>query len=241
MQNSFLRLKQTRAPFSTGVLAVLVASFLLSALKVFDPFTLVLTAPDWRVLTYWLVVPATPSGIITLVFSALMLLSGGGQLEQDGGTQQTALVFGVGIIVTAVGFLIGSAITPGVLIGPWPPIIGLLVAWAMRRPTASLMILGLFPVAAGTVAIIAPLVAAGSVAMSLPAAIGAICGLYGLYFWQARFAKVRGAPKLNRPTKSEKARDEAYFDRVRQREKEREEREKLAKLFRVESNEPEEK
>lgn len=239
MQNSFLRLKQSGAPFSTGVLVVLGVSFLLHALKVLDPGSLVLQGVGWQVATYWLVVPASPSGIITLVFAALVLLSGGGQLERDAGTQQTALVFGAGVALTAIGFLIGSAFAPGALLGPWPPIIALLIGWALRRPTARLLVLGLFPVSAGTVALVAPLIAAGSVAGSLPAALGAILGLYGVYFWQSKFSGYRAPSKPQGPSKAQKARDEAYFDRVRQREKDREEREKLAKLFRVETNEPE--
>jgi len=229
-----------RAPF-TLFLAVSIGVAALVALL--SPQALVgLTFSElrpWGVLTYpWAMdLRGSSMGLISLVFLIVLLLQFGSTTEGEMGTGRFAAFWGAAALMYG---LLGAALHVAVY-GPWLPSSVLIVAWCARNPNATIMLYGILPLR-GTW--IAGLTALGVVvsygAQNPPAAIAMLLPLGLAWLFAAdrlplgyragnggggsrrqKFTVVRGAKEY----------DDGYFDDVKARELEREERERLRKLF----------
>lgn len=154
-----------------------------------------------------------------------------------------ALICGISVLIAHFLVAFGQE-TAGISIsGPYLPVAALTVAWAAIYPDTVVRLFFLIPVQAKWVAVVisalvlfgyganAPIVGLFAVA---PMALAWIWGRNGLPWPMEHRAK-------KRETKHKDAEFHTFIDDVKQREKEREERARLKKLFESSLDEPDEK
>lgn len=226
------------APFTLG----LVASFAVMAVLSFvmrdgSVGTLALhESRPWTLVTYpWALVSLTsPMAFVLLLLLAMWLVQFGGSVERDMGTTRFAAFW----VVTTLLFGFVAVLLGLPLAGPMLPGAAVIVAWGARNPRSSVMLYGVLPVSGTWLAGLTALAAFLSYGSTVPAA-GALFTLILGGVWAfgqdrlpvaysgTRRAKVAGMTKVRGAT----AYDESYFEDVKAREIEREERERLRKLF----------
>lgn len=184
----------------------------------------------WSVVTYQFVNSLGPLG---LVFLPLWIIYVGGDVERDHSSSRFLLIW---IILTVISwvpfFVLGKQLTSVVI-----PETALTVMWATRRPNATIMVFGIIPVAAKIIAMLAVAAAlvsygTGNLLMGfltlIPSLLAFLYALnklpirYGYNAYQAAGAKF---------DKKKREREDAYLNDVFLREQERNERERLRKLF----------
>jgi hypothetical protein len=123
-----------------------------AALTGFTPGA-VLAGHVWRLVT-WPVVESGPGAALNLVFGALMLYWFGRDLAGLwGGRRFLAVFFGTALVAAAATTLLALAVRPlgGVYVtGPWAILSALVVAWAMLRPDAQILLMFAVPVSGRT-------------------------------------------------------------------------------------------
>lgn len=244
--------RRQAAPITLGIIASVIAFALIWWLTGAKGIENLVVSPNWSskpwvLLAYpWAQMPFTTGfallGFVFLIFWTFWV---GGSTERDLGPVKYLLFWLAMILLPAlfVG-LIGPALgKPFVVAGMWLPIAGITIAWCTRNPNQQIMLYGIIPVLGkwlgwitlGTTIILSgfgnPLLGIVS-ALHLPIAwlfasnrIPAFTYSYG----GASFLKPK-ATDSQFLRKTEKM-DKSYYDDVKKREKEREEREKLRKLF----------
>ncbi len=228
-----------RTPFTLGLVASLVGFALLGwltqggtvlALALADP-----AARPWGLLTYpWAYSPlGSPFGLIFLLFLVMWLVQFGGAVEREMGTLRfAAFWFASTLLFGGVAAVLGMP-----LMGPMLPGAALVVLWGARNRSASIMLYGLLPLS-GTW--LAALVAASvlftygagnplhGLLVALPLGLAWAFGLGRLPLAYAGGARRRKPePVVKGGTKY----DAAYYEGVKKREIEREEQERLRRLF----------
>lgn len=188
----------------------------------------------WPYLTYPFLVGA--GELIFVLLVALWTWSMGSQLERQVGTRTLLVLFGVATVVSGVVFAVAAqAIQPGrVAAGPTLPVAALTCAWAAKNRLARVSLFGVIPVPAAAVAVLAVLSVAYSYGFAAPL-LGLVCCVPSVlaWFWGAgvpRFAR-RDPETVGRGPAMGGKEFDAYRERVRQREKERDEQERLRRLF----------
>jgi membrane associated rhomboid family serine protease len=127
------------------------------------------------------------------------------------------------------------------------PVVGMLVPgailvtiWATRNPNQTVMVFMIIPVAAKWIGIAAVLGVFASYSggtaqplIGLAAVVGCIIGFLYARDMIPNLSYGRGSmnKQAAKPTRAQKAREKEYYDDVYRREKEREEKERLRKLF----------
>jgi hypothetical protein len=235
--------RQQGAPVTIGLLISLVVAavgFWLTQGRGTDTFILGAgshTKP-WTFLTYaWTALPISdPINIIFFAFLIVWMFWIGGSLERQMGSVNFAITwFGLvllsGVIMWAGALLMNS---PFVLAGPYLPEAALSMIWCARNPSMQVMMMGLIPMSAKVLAIalalmtlltygaMAPLM--GAIAL-VPLAIGWAYGIGKIPQIGVRRSTVAHA------TRAQTRYGDAYYDDVKKREQERDERERLRKLF----------
>lgn len=191
-----------------------------------------LRAP-WSILTY----PFVSGDFIGVLFQCLWVFWVGSTLETALGSKNFTIFWLVSSVLGAICAAAGAVLLgiPGSLAGGLIPIGALTVAWATRYPNSTVMLAMIIPVRAMWLGWIS----AGLVLFNLGRPVplfGAICLIpLGLaYIYAAnRIPWLAFGPQA-RPTRAAwtpRERDDRYFDEVAKRKKDREERERLRKLF----------
>jgi membrane associated rhomboid family serine protease len=187
----------------------------------------------WTVFSYPFVGFVGPIG---LLFTSLWLYFIGGKVEAHHGFRNYLLVWFAfsALAVLPLIFVKGSSL------GPQIPIACLTVMWATKHPTEMIRLFMCIPVRSVWIAALSIAVVFFSYALTgalllhgVLACLG--CGLAYLYASNripgVSYAFGYGTYTKPRKTKAQKNREEAYYSDVFMREKEREERERLRKLF----------
>jgi hypothetical protein len=237
-----------RTPVTWGILASLVlAAFIFWAAQDRGIEAFLLTGDafrePWRLLTFtWAFSPL--GGGLSLLFFALLcywIYSISPSLEAEIGSLRFAGVwFGacalVGLAVSLGMMVTGASAAMG---GPWLAASALTVLWAARNQTATLMLYGLIPVSGRVLAIITVISDILLAGASSPVA-GVISALPLGFWWafgndQIPFLPFNGVRKLtltDQPVmRGIKVYDDQYYEDVRKREQERDERERLRRLL----------
>lgn len=188
----------------------------------------------WSLVTYPFAF-AQMIGPFGLLFMALWLFSVGSQVESDLSRPKYIGLLFTFTILPAVFLWLGSAVLQkqGMLAGPFALVAALTVIWATRSPLATVMLFGFIPVQARWIGI----AAAATIFFGTSPALAPFAGVPMVLAWAFAADKLPvtyGRPRASRPTqqwRKHPKEDESYFADVKRREKEREERERLRKLF----------
>lgn len=198
----------------------------------------------WTLVIYpWAGMPfASGLALMFFAFEMMWLYWVGTSVERDLGSLKF-LLFWVVMTVLAGIFVWGGALSmnlPFALATPWLTISAVTVAWCTRNPTQTIMLYGIVPLAGrwlGWVTAITVILLMGNQAPAL----GAVAALHLAVAWvfaANRLPLVRyahgvdfQAPNKEEVTGRGKVVSPEYFDEVRRREKDREERERLRRLF----------
>jgi membrane associated rhomboid family serine protease len=231
--------RSSGSPVTAALVALIVTGFLLGWFGVldgsrtnlaFNPASL-FQAP-WTLLTY----PFTflgPSWLISVLFACMWLWGIGGSIERTEGPSRFLGIWIAFSVLCGVGLWIGHLITgmASLLFSPWTPLAALTVIWGTRNADAQVTFMFVLPLtgkwlawlAAGLVFFgtqpphLAPFAAAPLVLAYLYAAKK----LPGGNPFARRRTYVRGAGGYS----------SEYFDHVKERERQRAERERLKRLF----------
>lgn len=230
-------LARLRQPATTALVGAIVLSYVLAYAQVLDWSALAffperLWQTPWTALTYPFSIP--PSAVFTVLFASLWLWGIGGDIERrDGPLRMGGLWLGFSALCALsvwVGHLIvGGA---GAMASPWNSIAAFTVIWGTRNATAQVTLMFVLPISGKWLAWLS----AGLVFFSMPQAPQlapfAAAPLILAYLYAANRLPSWGAtgPK-KASTGRGKVYGEPYFEEVKRREKEREERERLKKLF----------
>ncbi len=189
----------------------------------------------WTLLTY----PFTGSlGVVGLVLIPAWLMGTGGDMERDHGFKGTILLWIIIALVSVAPFVILSLpVATSAL-----PIAAQTVIWGTRHPNNTVMMMGFIPMKAKWVAWLA--VVSNFLAFAtfgvVPAIAGSIsCGIAFLYAtnriprlpYALKGGSVAGPAPKKVQTRIAIKNEEEFYDEVYRRETEREERERLRKLF----------
>ena len=224
------------APVTVALLVTLVGTALAGWLtqgRSTVPLALAGNQP-WGLLTYpWAYSPLTSSfGLIFLLFSMMWLVTYGGAVERDLSTPRFAVFW---ILATLLPGLVALVLRLP-LDGPWLPIAALVVAWCARNRGAALNFWGI-PLSSSVLAAIV----AGTVVFSY----GAGNPLFGLFMalplgvaWAfgggllpTAYSGSSSKRRKESTVRGGTVYDKKYFEDVKAREIEREEQERLRKLF----------
>lgn len=207
--------------------------------------------PDWQskpwtLLTYpWAGTPFFDGlQLIFFVFMVMWMFWTGTSVERDLGSAKYITLWIIVILLPAL-FIVGLGPMVGKVgaIGTWLPMAAVTVIWCLRNQTQEIRLYGIIPLSGkilAVVTVISTILLSGAgnplfgVVSSLHLGVAAAFALNLIPFWTySRGASSFGKSKLSdRPNlkKSERM-DKGYYDDVKKREKEREERERLRKLF----------
>lgn len=225
------------APVTAAIVAGMAIGFLASfisggrlllPLLAFDP-----GGAPWTLLTYPFAYP--PGAIFSVLFGALWLWGIGGSVERELGSQRYAAFFFAMTVLGAVGLWLGSVLT-GVsqpLVTAWMPTAAVTVAWGTRNPSLPLTFMFVLPLTGRWLAWLAAIFvffgtdARLAVFAALPLALAWLYAANRLAFlpWSA------GGRGRRPDRRREQRRFTEFKTKVDDRVKEREERERLRKLF----------
>jgi len=202
----------------------------------------------WTYLTYPFSC-AGPGEYVSFVFAGIWLWSMGQMLEGEIGSGAYLGLFLAGAAIEAVAVVIGGSLQGmkgGVFDGPWLPITAVTVVCASRYPNTMIQLFGVIPIAMKWVGWFSAgliLFYYGGVALAAGIAGTAALGLfyaYGVYGGTGSLPFVGKAAESKMLKKTERLSAEYYND-VQRRAKEREERERLKRLFESSSSDEDER
>ena len=228
-----------RAPFALALAGSLVLTALIGWLTQGRTLAVLALIPGqpWGVLTFpWAFSPlGSLFGVFFLVILVAFLLQFAGALEREMDTWRTAVFWFVATLVFGV---LGLAMGAG-LFGPILPGAALITLWCARNRSARMMLWGIVPLSGAGMAV---LVAASilfsyganrpleGVILTLPLGLVWLYGLERLPIGFAGGGTARRAKHVA-VVKGGMKYDDAYYENVKKREIEREEQERLRKLF----------
>lgn len=234
--------RSNAAPVTTGIVAAIVGVFVLAWAKII-PAGAILSmtfetsqafAKPWAMLTYPFVTGAF-SGPIGVLFLCLWLWGIGGSVERDLGPAKYLIVWCVISVLCALCVLLGSIIlhVPGASTGAWTCVSAVTVIWGTRNPTATLMLMFILPI---TGKWLAWLSAALVFFQTTPPELAPFAALplllaYSFAANKLPLAYSRHDVRFVKSAKKTERYDKKYYEEVRRREQDREERERLRKLF----------
>ena len=226
-----------QAPFTVALVVSLVGSALVGWLtQGASTKTLMMLGPSqpWGFITYpWAYSPSvSPFGLLFLVFFMMWILRFGGEVERD---MSTLRFIGFWLTFTLLPAFVALAMRFP-LDDPWLPSTAVVVAWCARNRGASLCFWGISISAAVLAAFLSasvlltyglgnPLV---GVLMALPLALA---WAFGGDKTPVRFSGAVARRRKESVVKGGTRYDDAYYENVKKREIEREEQERLRRLF----------
>lgn len=188
------------------------------------------TSRPWTALTYWL----APIGFLGALFSVLWLWGIGGSVERELGTKRYVAFWIAMTVLGALGLQAGAWIS-GVfspLSGPFAPLAAVTVAWGTRNPNAPITFMFVLPLTGKWLAWLS----AALLFFSTDARLALFAAIPLVLAWA--FAANRlpmlpwsaGSGRRRQDAKGEK-RFGDFIGKVKVREQERKDRERLRKLF----------
>lgn len=196
---------------------------------------LALVWPDgavWTLATHWLGSSASTNGFVGALFGALIVATLGTTVERSLGSARWLALWLVASIVAGIGLMVGGQMFgPSALLGPWPPLMALVMEWCLRNGNSQVLLMGFIPVSARVLGLLAPLLAALGVMGPVASMIVTAAALYGLYFFLRARPGLVEQRKAGHQTPARMRREAEYYDDVRRREKDRAERERLRQML----------
>jgi membrane associated rhomboid family serine protease len=233
--------RQQATPVTIGLIIALVVSFMFAWFTQGAPTPLLAldTARllPWTILTYPLADAGDGRALIFFLFLLLWLFWVGSSTERDLGSAKFAGFFALMTVLAGLFLFLGST-GLGIqyrLMGAGLPVAGLTVAWGTRNQNAQIRLYGIIPLTGKVLAILTVALTLFAYGTGAPL-LGVFAVLHLAIAWAFAANKIPGYAYAKpvatyRPTKQQVERESSYFDDVRKREKEREERERLRKLF----------
>jgi membrane associated rhomboid family serine protease len=222
------------SPVNLGLIAVLVVAFVLKWGGVVK--TSLFFSPDgWQAAPWgWVTYPLEPTGgFLGIFFACLWLFQCGSMVERDLGALKyglTILVLGtLSAICVFVGYLVMQQAQP--LAGPYLWLAFVTIMWATRGPLNTVLMFGLIPIQARWLGWLS----AGLVFFGTSPQLALFSAIPLILAWAFASDKLPIAYGAPRPKKKQYAKNvrenDEYFAEADRRTKEREERERLRKLF----------
>lgn len=231
--------KANSAPVTVAIVVASVACFVfnwmthgqLTAVLAFFPAFAV--SRPWGFVTY----PLAILDPLSALFLCLWIWGIGGMVERELGSIKYLAVYLIFTFLSSACVWLGTLIlhvpTTDVMAGGWAPVVAITVIWATRDPNTQMLFMFVIPLAAKWIAwisvafiffqtdpVLAPFAA-------LPFVLAYFYGADRLPF--ARYGK--GGGSYGGATKKWERYDKNYYTEVQRREKERDEKERLRKLF----------
>jgi membrane associated rhomboid family serine protease len=186
----------------------------------------------WTLVTYPFIGGMSP---IFLLLQVMWLFWVGSMLERDHGKNNFIILW---ISVSVLGAL-AMTFTGAPVMGMLIPDATLVAIWATRYPNMIIRLFMCIPVPAkwlGLVVVASVFFSYASGPGQILTGLAAITGcILGWFYAKNMIPKVpyglRSMVAVPKPTRAERAKDQAYYDDVHRREKEREEKDRLRKLF----------
>ena len=236
--------RSQKAPVNLTIMGLLIACALLfwfTAAKGIENFMLGADSHQrpWSFFTYAFAEMPFASGLSLMffVFMLLWLYSFGGTVEREMGSARYAAFFAIATVVMGLVLWGGlNLVTVNRLVGAaFLPILMVTQVWCARNMTSTIMIYGLIPVSGKWLAVLNVIIVILLYGLGAPllGVIAAVPLVLAFFFGAERIPGLnyRGVPKQVQATRAQARYDDKYYDDVRKREKEREERERLRKLF----------
>ena len=201
-----------------------------------------LTKP-WTLFTYpWGALLGTGGGLLAFVFLMVWLFWVGRKTEQDIGPTKMAILWFAFTMTGAVFNWLAVEMTRvnSPLLGPMVPVMAITGVWAARNPRSIVRIDGIIPVEARWLGVLAAVLLVFATGIQhpliglldcVPMALGALYAMDRLPGIRYGAGRVYESKQKKATTRGQVMYDEAYFDDVKRREKERAEQERLRKLF----------
>lgn len=204
----------------------------------------------WSILTYPYAADASQSAFIIVLFECFWMYGIGGGVERELGTTKF-LLFWIAMTILPALFMFAAMVALHVeapLVFMYLPLSGITVAWCARNPNAKVLFMMVIPILGKWIGWITVGIVLFDYGRGNPL-LGVIACLHMLvaYLYATNripFLQYSSSPLFTRKREGWKPveRNDSYFAEVRKREKEREERERLRKLFEGSiSDDPEDK
>lgn len=233
--------RSNAAPATTALVVAIIAGFVLLWVQPKVAPFLVFTTDDyfavpWTFLSY----SFADLSPLSVFFACLWLWGIGGVVERDLGMWKYLIVWFLFAVLSAVCVLVAAILLHKntTMSGAWVPLTAITVIWGTRNPNAALTFMFVLPITGKWLAWIS--VAFVFFATRPEFAPFAAIPFILAYFFAANklpFAPYSRSAVFGAPTKKWERYDKKYYQEVRNREKEREERERLRKLFEGSLNE----
>jgi membrane associated rhomboid family serine protease len=235
-------MRRQGAPVTVALCVAMVAGGVLTLLapRLIEVLSFQLTwlTQPWTILTYpFVYVLDGGIGVFFLILTVMWMLWMGGPVERDQGPLRYGLIWVIFTLLGAISLLIGWNVARLEIpaFGPWIPLAALTVIWGFRNRTAAVSLFGVIPMNGFWVALLAVAMLFVDYARYSPV-LGAIVCVPLLLAYAFAENKIPGlayaVPKaVYKPSKAQQLKEAQFFDDVRKREKERDERERLRKLF----------
>lgn len=231
-------LRRAGTPVTLVLIGLMGVSFVLGFLGVRAVYDLALsgafwTSQPWTILLYPFGPNAGGLGLFWTLLSALWLYSFGSWVERDQGSVRYGVVwliftlFGAGLAILAFSFRIGLV----GLYGPLLPASAITMVWCARNPTAQIMLWGLVPLSGKWLAWLTAAFVLFGTGQGAPLAGALMCiPLLLAWLWASERLPVAYSARRVGKKKEEK---KVYqnIDAAMDRQREREERDRLRKLF----------
>jgi membrane associated rhomboid family serine protease len=233
--------RRNAAPGTTVLVVAIIACFVIGWSVMHDlPGNLLFEAnPSWLFSHPWSLVTYPFSDVqpVSILFAALALWGFGGQVERELSTARFIVVWLAFSALAALCLLVGAQLfhlnnVP--LMTAWVPISMVLVMWGTRNPNTQMMFMFVIPIAGKWLAWLAAALVFFAVPAPEVAPFAAIPCILAYFFAANKIAFLpysRGDQKYIGKDKKWERYNKSYYEEVQRREKEREERERLRKLF----------
>lgn len=232
-------IRRVGAPVTLVICAALIVSFLalFFTQKLSIPASMIFSAElagrePWRFLSY----PLAAGSPIEVLFGVMAFYGFGAQIEREVSSTRFSLFLFVSVLLGSLGMLAGSLIThqTGGLAGPWPLIAAVIVAWGTRYPTAMVRVMFVIPITGKWLAWLSAPLLFFSTSPGLAPFL--VLPLILAYFYAANrlsFFPWRATSKVQTKGQGMRSASEErkYLDEVMDRQRRRDEQDRLRKLF----------
>ncbi len=245
MQQPALRFNRNPAVFT--IIGLMAVCFVLSWFGLSDffgprlAFSGSILSQPWSLLTYPFASFGVGSGLLFFLLALMWLYWAGSSIENELGTRRFALVWVAATLAYALMAWVGSLVirVPVALVGGFLPVSAITMLWCARNPAGRILLLAIFPVTGNILAAITAALVLFSMGDQHPALGFMMLVPTALFWaWAGNRLPIRWPASYGRATaetakekRRREARDREYIDAVKDRERERAERERLRKLF----------
>lgn len=243
---------RSSTPATFVAIGLLAVAFLLSWLPSSGAFlgeNVTLQVPGfqpWQLLTYPLFTGMFGGALLCFLFGMMWLFMIGKTLEPSIGSRAMTVLLLLMTLVGGLFFWVGAALSgvESMLFAPFLPISYLTVLWAAKYPEQTILFMMFIPLKAKYLALLTAAIVLFGYGAGMPL-LGVILVIPMAVIWfyaASRIGALQSIPGVSAKATQKKRDDRefrGYIDKVREKEQERAERERLRKLFEDSVNEPE--